>query len=103
MARYAALCQEAGLVPIVEPEVLMDGDHSMERCREVTEDVLHQVFEQLYAQSVALEGIILKPNMVLPGLICAEQETSEHVAETALVQFKRFPHEARYATRSETK
>jgi fructose-bisphosphate aldolase, class I len=81
LARYAALSQEADLVPIVEPEVLMDGDHSMERCREVTEEVLHQVFEQLYVQRVVLEGIILKPNMVLPGLTCPEQETVEEVAE----------------------
>lgn len=67
LARYAALSQEAGLVPIVEPEVLMDGDHSLARCREVTETVLHAVFAQLQSQRVLLEGIILKPNMVLPG------------------------------------
>jgi len=70
LARYAALCQEAGLVPVVEPEVLMDGDHSLERCSEVTEKVLRTVFNQLYTQRVMLEGIILKPNMVLPGLTC---------------------------------
>lgn len=70
LARYAALCQEVGLVPIVEPEVLMDGDHSLERCREVTEDVLRTVFIQLNSQRVLLEGMILKPNMVLPGLTC---------------------------------
>jgi len=81
LARYAALCQEAGLVPIVEPEVLMDGGHSMERCREVTEEVLHRLFEQLYVQGVALEGIILKPNMVLPGLACPQQESVEGVAK----------------------
>ena len=68
LARYAALCQEAGLVPVVEPEVLMDGDHTLERCREVTEEVLRTVFNQLYTQRVMLEGMILKPNMVLPGL-----------------------------------
>ena len=68
LARYAALCQEAGLVPIVEPEVLMDGSHSLERCREVTEEVLRSVFNELYSQRVLLEGLILKPNMVLPGL-----------------------------------
>jgi len=70
LARYAALCQEAGLVPIVEPEVLMDGDHTLERCRMVTEEVLRNVFNQLNCQRVLLEGMILKPNMVLPGLTC---------------------------------
>jgi fructose-bisphosphate aldolase class 1 len=68
LARYATLCQEAGLVPVVEPEVLMDGAHTLERCRAVTEEVLRTVFNQLYTQRVTLEGIILKPNMVLPGL-----------------------------------
>ena len=77
LARYAALCQEAGLVPIVEPEVLMDGDHSMARCEQVTEEVLHIVFHRLYAQRVLLEGMILKPNMVLPGLACPKQESVE--------------------------
>ena len=67
MARYAALCQEAGLVPVVEPEVLMDGEHSLERSFDVTEEVLRTVFNQLYAQRVLLEGMILKPNMVLPA------------------------------------
>lgn len=80
LARYAALCQEAGLVPIVEPEVLMDGDHTLQRCREVTEEVLHTVFNQLYLQGVMLEGIILKPNMVVPGLSCAHQESIDEVA-----------------------
>ncbi len=70
LARYAALCQEAGLVPIVEPEVLMDGGHTLERCRVVTEEVLRNVFIQLNGQRVLLEGLILKPNMVLPGLTC---------------------------------
>ncbi len=70
LARYAALCQEAGMVPIVEPEVLMEGDQSLERCRKVTEEVLRNVFIQLNCQRVLLEGIILKPNMVLPGLTC---------------------------------
>ena len=73
LARYAALCQEAGLVPVVEPEVLMDGAHTLERCREVTEEVLRTVFSQLYSQRVKLEGLILKPNMVLPGLTCSKQ------------------------------
>jgi len=75
LARYAALCQEAELVPVVEPEVLMDGEHSLDRCREVTEEVLRTVFTQLYTQRVTLEGTILKPNMVLPGLTCPEQES----------------------------
>ena len=78
LARYAALCQEAGMVPVVEPEVLMDGDHSLERCREVTEEVLRTVFIQLNSQRVLLEGMILKPNMVLPGLTCSPpQEVKE--------------------------
>jgi fructose-bisphosphate aldolase class I len=80
LARYAALCQEAGLVPIVEPEVLMDGAHTLERCREVTEEVLRTVFNQLYTQRVTLEGMILKPNMVLPGLTCPPQEDVKEVA-----------------------
>jgi fructose-bisphosphate aldolase class I len=80
LARYAALCQEAGLVPIVEPEVLMDGDHTLERCRVVTEEVLRTVFNQLYTQRVMLEGMILKPNMVLPGLTCPVQESVDEVA-----------------------
>jgi fructose-bisphosphate aldolase class I len=84
LARYAALCQETGLVPIVEPEVLMDGEHTMERCREVTEDVLHQVFHQLYLQRVMLEGIIMKPNMVAPGLACITQESADEVADATV-------------------
>ena len=68
------MCQEAGLVPIVEPEVLMDGEHTLERCREVTEEVLRTVFDQLYTQRVMLEAMILKPNMVLPGLTCASKK-----------------------------
>lgn len=84
LARYAALCQEAGLVPIVEPEVLMDGDHDIERCFEVTEEVLHAVFKQMYTQQVMLEGMILKPNMVLPGLACATQETPDEVADATV-------------------
>jgi fructose-bisphosphate aldolase class I len=78
LARYAALCQEAGLVPIVEPEVLMDGGHTLERCRAVTEEVLRNAFIQLNCQRVLLEGMILKPNMVLPGLTCPlHQEVKE--------------------------
>jgi fructose-bisphosphate aldolase class I len=84
LARYAALCQEAGLVPVVEPEVLMDGDHTMERCREVTEEVLRTVFTQLFAQRVMLEGMILKPNMVLPGSTCPTQETVDAVADATV-------------------
>jgi fructose-bisphosphate aldolase class I len=80
LARYAALCQEAGLVPVVEPEVLMDGTHTLERCCEVTEEVLRTVFNQLYTQQVTLEGMILKPNMVLPGLTCPPQEEVKEVA-----------------------
>ena len=80
LARYAALCQEAGLVPIVEPEVLMDGEHTLERCGEVTEELLRTVFNQLYTQRVMLEGMILKPNMVLPGLTCPPQEEVKEVA-----------------------
>ena len=78
LARYAALCQESGLVPVVEPEVLMEGDHTLEVCRKVTEEVLRNVFIQLNCQRVLLEGIILKPNMVLPGLTCPpHQEVKE--------------------------
>ena len=78
LARYAALCQETGLVPIVEPEVLMDGGHSMEQCGKVTEETLRNVFIQLNCQRVMLEGMILKPNMVLPGLTCPpHQEVKE--------------------------
>jgi fructose-bisphosphate aldolase class I len=84
LARYAALCQEAGLVPVVEPEVLMDGDHTMEQCRQVTEEVLRTVFAQLCAQRVTLEGMILKPNMVLPGLTCPKQEAVDEVADTTM-------------------
>src|ERR1035441_5716251 len=72
LARYAALCQEAGLVPIVEPEVLMDGGHTLERCGEVTEELLRTVFNQFNSQRVMLEGMILKPNMILPGLTCLD-------------------------------
>jgi len=84
LARYAALCQEAGLVPIIEPEVLMDGAHTLERSREVTEDVLRTVFNQLSTQGVILEGMLLKPNMVLPGLTCPTQETVDEVADATV-------------------
>jgi fructose-bisphosphate aldolase class I len=84
LARYAALCQEAGLVPIVEPEVLMDGDHPLQRCHEATEEVLRIVFNELYTQRVMLEGMLLKPNMVLPGLTCPKQEAVDEVADTTV-------------------
>ncbi len=81
LARYASLCQESGLVPIVEPEVLMAGSHTLERCAEVTEEVLQTVFEQIHVQGVMLEGMILKPNMVLAGLACLEQPSLDEVAD----------------------
>ncbi|MGO9538578.1 MAG: class I fructose-bisphosphate aldolase [Limisphaerales bacterium] len=84
LARYAALCQEAGLAPVVEPEVLMDGDHTLERCLEITEEVLRTVFNQLNCQRVMLEGMILKPNMVLPGLACPKQDTVNDVADATV-------------------
>jgi len=84
LARYASLCQEAGLVPIVEPEVLMDGNHTLHQCFEVTEEVLRTVFNQLYVQRVTLEGMILKPNMVLPGLGCPKQESVDDVADATV-------------------
>ncbi len=80
LARYAALCQEAGLVPVVEAEVLMDGAHTLQRCGEVTEAVLQAVFHEFYTQRVALEGLILKPNMVLPGTACPAQGSLDEVA-----------------------
>jgi len=84
LARYAALCQEAGLVPVVEPEVLMDGGHTLERCCQITEEVLRTVFNQLYTQRVMLEGMILKPNMVLPGLSCPRQGDVDEVADATV-------------------
>lgn len=84
LALYAALCQEAGIVPVVEPEVLMDGDHTLKRCFDVTEEVLKVVFNQLYVQGVMLEGILLKPNMVLPGLSCSKQESVDEVADATV-------------------
>lgn len=84
LARYAALCQEAGIVPIVEPEVLMAGAHTMERCEQVTEEVLRSVFHQLSEQRVMLEGMILKPNMVLPGRSAVAQQTVDAVADATI-------------------
>ena len=84
LARYAALCQEAGLVPIVEPEVLMDGDHDIEDCEIVTEEALRTVFGELAQQDVLLEGMLLKPNMVISGAVCPEQADVQEVAERTL-------------------
>jgi fructose-bisphosphate aldolase class I len=84
LARYAALCQEAGIVPIVEPEVLMEGSHDLQQCFDVTEKVLRNVFNQLYRQTVMLEGMILKPNMVIPGLSCSKQATVDEVADATI-------------------
>jgi fructose-bisphosphate aldolase class I len=84
LARYAALCQEAGLVPVVEPEVIMDGEHALEECSEVTGEVLRTVFSELFAQRVVLEGMVLKPNMVLSGMTCTVQPTVEEVADATV-------------------
>jgi fructose-bisphosphate aldolase class I len=84
LARYAALCQEAGLVPVVEPEMLMDGEHTLARCCEITGEVLRTVFNEFYTQRVTLEGMILKPNMVLPGLTCSQQEDVNEVADATV-------------------
>jgi fructose-bisphosphate aldolase, class I len=89
LARYAALCQEAGLVPVVEPEVLMDGEHTLERCLKVTEEALRNVFIQLNCQRVLLEGMILKPNMVLPGLASPQQPSADEVADATVQCFLR--------------
>ena len=84
LARYAALCQEAQIVPIVEPEVLMDGDHDIDRCYEVSMRVLNQTFGELRIQRVALEGMILKPNMVVPAKKSARQSPVEEIAEKTI-------------------
>jgi fructose-bisphosphate aldolase class I len=84
LARYAALCQQAGLVPVVEPEVLMQGAHTLQTCSDVTERVLRAVFKELYLQRVTLEGLILKPNMVLPGSACPKQGTVDEVADATV-------------------
>ena len=89
LARYAALCQENGIVPIVEPEILMDGSHTIEDSFIVTEEVLHSVFYELYGQNVLLEGMILKPNMVLSGYKCSEQASVDEVAEMTVTVLKR--------------
>jgi len=84
LARYAALCQEQDLVPIVEPEVLMDGDHTIDTCDEVTEYVLKTVFQELYIARVKLEGMVLKPNMIVPGAKCEEQAPDQEIAERTI-------------------
>jgi fructose-bisphosphate aldolase class I len=89
LARYAALCQEADLVPIVEPEVLMDGAHTIERHFEVTQQTLEAVFHALYEQRVVLEGMLLKPNMVLSGKDCPQQASAQEVAEATVRCMKR--------------
>jgi fructose-bisphosphate aldolase class I len=88
LGRYAALCQEQDIVPIVEPEVLMDGAHDMDRCYQVTEFVLKETFEQLYEQRIALEGMVLKPNMVVPGKKSGQRASAEEVAERTLKLLK---------------
>jgi len=88
LARYAALCQDEGIVPIVEPEVLMDGNHDIDRCYAVTEWTLKTVFEQLYDQRVELEGIVLKPNMAIAGKKCPKQASVAEVAEKTVKVLK---------------
>jgi fructose-bisphosphate aldolase class I len=88
LGRFAVLSQEAGLVPIVEPEVLMDGDHTIDRCREVTEATLEAVFIELFSQRVVYEGMLLKPNMVISGKECPEQAGPEEVAEKTIRCFR---------------
>jgi fructose-bisphosphate aldolase class I len=89
LARYAALCQENDIVPIVEPEVLMDGDHTIERCEQVTSDVLQRVFDELYAARVLLEGMVLKPNMVISGKKSTNRAAPEAVAAATVRVLKR--------------
>jgi fructose-bisphosphate aldolase class I len=89
LARYAALCQEASIVPIVEPEVLMDGDHTLARCEEVTDATLEAVFDALFSHRVRLEGMVLKPNMVIAGKKCPTQATAQQVAEATVRCLKR--------------
>lgn len=89
LARYASLCQKNGIVPIVEPEILMDGAHPIEDSFFVSEEVLHTVFYELYGQNVELEGMVLKPNMVLSGYNCPDQASVEQVAELTVTVFKR--------------
>jgi len=88
LARYARICQQEGIVPIVEPEVLMDGAHDIHRCDEVTRWTLQTVFQELYEQRVALEGIVLKPNMVVPGMLSRRQSSVQEVAERTIAALK---------------
>src|SRR5215472_16780755 len=89
LARYAALCQENDIVPIVEPEVLMDFDNSIDDCAAVTEWVLKETFQQLYYANVKLEGIVLKPNMIVPGVKCAKQASVDEVADRTIEVLRR--------------
>lgn len=89
LALYAAICQDVGIVPIVEPEVLMDGNHTIEQCAKVTQETLHTVFDRLYQQRVSLEGMLLKPNMVLPALDYPKQASAEEVADVTVNTFLR--------------
>jgi fructose-bisphosphate aldolase class I len=89
LARYAALCQDANIVPIVEPEVLMDGGHTIERCYEVTEQTLKVLYEELYDARVFLEGTVLKPNMIVPGKKSGQKASAEQIAELTVKLFKR--------------
>ena len=89
LARYAALCQEAGIVPIVEPEVLMDGDNDAQTCEDVTSWILQETFSQLFYQKVLLEGIVLKPNMIVSGKKCSKQAGVQEVAERTIKVLKR--------------
>jgi fructose-bisphosphate aldolase class I len=88
LARYAALCQEAGIVPMVEPEVMMEGDHTIERCYDATVETLNALYEEMYALRCSLEGSLLKTNMVLPGKKCAQQATPSQIAEQTLRAFR---------------
>ncbi|HUX24523.1 MAG TPA: class I fructose-bisphosphate aldolase, partial [Burkholderiales bacterium] len=89
LARYAAVCQGAGIVPIVEPEVLLDGDHSLQRCAEVSEAVLHAVFHALHRHQVVLEWMLLKPSMVLPGKAHAQQADTDEIAQATIKLLRR--------------
>ena len=84
LARYAALCQDAGIVPVVEPEVLMDGNHTLQRCYDVTEKVLRALFNQLYLQKIFLEGMLLKPNMIIAGKDAASQDSIDEIAKATV-------------------
>lgn len=84
LARYAAICQEAGIVPVVEPELLMDGNHTLQRCFDVTEKVLRALFNQLYLQKISLEGMLLKPNMIIAGIDAASQDSTDDVAKATV-------------------